>query len=133
MAAVARGFEQLVLSWLAVAAVVFALLRLMPGDSVEVFLAQINVSAGPETVAAYRAQWGLEGSLVAQFVRWLLGFLTFDWGVSYQTGQPVAEDFAALLPYSAAIGFGDMTIAVAGGFGLGFLAAHQSGGWADPR
>ena len=130
-AATAQGVGRLALSWLAVVAAVFVLLRLMPGDPVEVFLAHTNVVAGPETVAAYRAQWGLDAPLVSQFARWLAGFLSFDWGVSFETGRPVAADFARRVPYSAAICFGGMTVAVAGGFCLGFSAAHRPGGWAD--
>lgn len=129
--AAAQSLGRLALSWLAVVAAAFLLLRLMPGDPVEVFLAEVNVSAGPEIVAAYREQWGLNGPLGAQFLRWLGGFMTFDWGVSFETGRPVAEDFAARLPYSAAIGFGGMTFAVLGGYALGFEAAHKPGGWAD--
>ncbi|MEO1248643.1 MAG: ABC transporter permease [Pseudomonadota bacterium] len=129
--AAAQTIGRLGLSWLAVVAAAFLLLRLMPGDPVEVFLDHVNIRSGPEIVAAYRAQWGLDGSLSSQFVRWLSGFLTFDWGVSFETGRPVAEDFAARLPYSAAIGFGGMLLAVTGGYALGFLAARWPGGYAD--
>ncbi|MEM7023597.1 MAG: ABC transporter permease, partial [Pseudomonadota bacterium] len=100
-------------------------------DPVEVFLAHVNVSSGPEIVAAYREQWGLEGPLATQFLRWLTGFVTFDWGLSFETGRPVVADFAARLPYSAAIGFGGMALAVTGGFALAFSAAHRPGGLAD--
>ncbi|MEM8582276.1 MAG: ABC transporter permease, partial [Pseudomonadota bacterium] len=88
----ARFLGRMTLSWLAVVAVAFVLLRLMPGDPVEVFLAEVNVSAGPETVAAYRTQWGLDGSVPAQFIRWLGAFLTLDWGVSFETGRSVTDD-----------------------------------------
>ncbi len=131
MAASAHMLGRLTLSWLAVVAAAFLLLRLMPGDPVEVFLSHVNISAGPETVAAYRVQWGLDGSVAGQFLRWLGGFLTFDWGVSYQTGRPVATDFAARVPYSAAIGFGGMSLAVIAGYALGFLAAHHPDGVPD--
>ena len=130
-AAAAQLLGRLALSWLAVVAVAFVLLRLMPSDPVEVFLAHVNIRSGPEIVAAYRAQWGLDESLAAQFLRWLGGFVTFDWGVSFETGRPVTADFAARLPYSAAIGFGGMALAVTGGFALGFFAAHRPGGLAD--
>jgi peptide/nickel transport system permease protein len=131
VAATAHLLGRLALSWVAVVAAAFILLRLMPGDPVEVFLAQVNIRSGPDIVAAYRTQWGLEGSLAAQFLRWLGGFVTFDWGVSFETGQPVAAEFAARLPYSAAIGVGGMALAVAGGFVLGFFAALRPGGGAD--
>ncbi|WP_420405595.1 ABC transporter permease [Nisaea sp.] len=121
----------LALSWLAVVVAVFVLLRLTPGDPVEVFLAQVNVGSGPEVVAAYRAQWGLDRPLAAQFLRWLHGFLIFDWGVSFETGRSVAADFSARLPYSLAIGAGGMVLAASGGFTLGFFAACRQGGLAD--
>lgn len=129
--ATGQAFGRLALSWLAVVAAAFILLRLMPGDPVEVFLNQVNIRSGPEIVASYRAEWGLDGPLTAQFLRWLGGFLAFDWGVSFETGRSVSEDFATRLPYSAAIGFGGMTLAVFGGYALGFCAARWPGGWAD--
>lgn len=86
-AATARGVGRLALSWLAVVATVFLLLRLMPGDPVDVFLAQTNVAAGPETVAAYRTKFGLDAPLAAQFLRWVRDFVTVDWGVSFETGR----------------------------------------------
>ncbi|MEM9755348.1 MAG: ABC transporter permease [Pseudomonadota bacterium] len=132
MAVAAVGLAgRLVLSWLAVVAAAFLLLRLMPGDPVEIFLAHVNIRSGPDIVAAYRADWGLDGPLSGQFFRWLTGFLTFDWGVSYETGRPVAEDFAARLPYSVAIGVGGMLLAVGGGYALGYSAALWPGGVAD--
>ncbi|MEM1065872.1 MAG: ABC transporter permease [Pseudomonadota bacterium] len=131
MAAAFGLIGRLTLSWLAVVAAAFLLLRLMPGDPVEVFLSHVNTQSGPEIVAAYRAAWGLDGSLTSQFLRWLKGFVTFDWGVSFQTGRPVADDFAARLPYSAAIGFGGMALAVISGFLIGYLAALRPQGAVD--
>jgi len=122
---------RLFLSWFAIVAATFFLLRMMPGDPVEIFLAQVNLQAGPETVAAYRQQWGLDGPLSAQFLRWCSGFFRLDWGQSFETGQAVSEDFANRLPYSAAIGFGGLCTAVALGYALGFFAALRPGGAAD--
>ncbi len=130
-ATTAQALVRLALSWLAVVAAAFALLRLMPGDPVEMFLAHVNIRSGPDIVAAYRAQWGLDASVTLQFLHWLAGFVRFDWGLSFETGRPVAADFAARIPYSAAIGFGGMALAITGGFALGFFAAHRPGGRAD--
>lgn len=131
MTTAAQTLGRLALSWLAVTAAAFVLLRLMPGDPVEIFLDHLSVRSTPETIAAYREEWGLDGPLVGQFIRWLTGFLTFDWGVSFETGRPVAEDFEARLPYSAAIGFGGMALALVCGYGLGFWSALHPVGWAD--
>lgn len=122
---------RLSLSWLFIVASAFILLRLMPGDPVEIFLSETNIAANSKIVATYRAQWGVDGSIIGQFVRWIGGFLTLDWGTSFETGRPVAVDLAARLPYSVAIGVGAMALAVPSGFVLGFLAAHRPGGIAD--
>lgn len=122
---------RLAITWLAAVAAAFLLIRLMPGDPIEIFLAQLNTRIGPEIIAAYQAKWGLDSSLLSQFLIWLTGFLTFDWGVSFETGQSVASDFAARLPYSVVIGAGGMVLALIGGYILGFLAALKPGGWID--
>ncbi len=131
MIAAARFLAGVSLSWLAITAATFFLIRAMPGDPAELFLDGVNSRSGPEVVAAYRAAWGLDGSLFSQFIRWLGGFLTLDWGVSYETGGRVATDFAARLPWSIAIGFGGMAGAVALGAALGFEAAYRPRGLAD--
>lgn len=131
MAAAGRVALRAGLTWLFAVAAAFLLLRQMPGDPVELFLAEMNVRAGPETVAAYRAAWGLDADLGTQFVRWLSGFPMLDWGPSFETGRPVASEFADRWLWSAAIGFGGMTLALVLGVGLGFLAALRPGGAAD--
>lgn len=118
-------------SWLAAVAVSFMLIRLVPGDPVEVFVNHMNVRASEEVVAAYRQAWGLDQSLFAQFLAWLRGFLTLNWGVSFATGGEVSEELAPRLAWSAAIGFGGMIGALVCGTGLGFHAALHPGGLAD--
>ncbi|MGQ7843806.1 ABC transporter permease [Granulosicoccus sp. 3-233] len=127
----ANGLLRPLLSWLAIVTVVFVFLRLMSGDPVDIFMAQMNIHSSPETVAAFRAQWGLDASLFTQFYRWLSGFLTLDWGKSFETGRPVLEEFMVRIPYSIAIGSGGMMLAVLLGYAIGFLAAYRPDGWAD--
>lgn len=131
LAAVARTGGRIALSWLLAVAATFLLLRLMPGDPVTIFLANMGVGGGAETAAAYRAQWGLDQGLAAQFARWLAGFVRLDWGLSFETGRPIVEDFAHRVPWSAAIGFGGLGLAVAFGLSLGFFAALTPDGLAD--
>lgn len=131
MLAVARRLAIVGLSWLAVVAASFFLIRAMPGDPVQRFLTHVNIAASSELAAAYRAAWGLEGPLIVQFLHWLTGFLSLEWGVSFSTGAPVFTDLSARLPWSAAIGAGGMAIAVMVGFGLGFYAACDPNGIAD--
>lgn len=118
-------------SWLAAVAVCFLLIRLVPGDPVDVFITQVNIQASEALIDAYRAQWGLNESLPVQFGLWLHGFVTLDWGISFATGAPVSGELLQRLGWSAAIGFGGIIFALAFGSGLGFFAAITPGGFAD--
>ncbi|MEM9223784.1 MAG: ABC transporter permease [Pseudomonadota bacterium] len=118
-------------SWLAAVALSFLLIRLVPGDPVEVFINHTNVRASDELIAAYRAKWGLDQGLLVQFALWLKGFLTLDWGRSFATGGPVSDELFNRIYWSAAIGFGGMVSAVAIGSALGYLAALEPRGLAD--
>ncbi|MEM0909239.1 MAG: ABC transporter permease [Pseudomonadota bacterium] len=118
-------------SWLAAVAVSFFLIRLVPGDPVDVFISHVNIRASDELIAAYRRQWGLDEDLLTQFTHWLQGFVTLDWGTSFATGAPVSDELAQRLAWSAAIGFGGMAGAVTLGVTLGFFAALKPRGFAD--
>jgi peptide/nickel transport system permease protein len=70
-----------------VSIVVFALTNLM-GDPVRRILGR---DALPATVAAKRAELGLDRSAVERYGSWLKGMLTGDPGRSYTNGQPVMD------------------------------------------
>ncbi len=118
-------------SWIAVVAVSFLLIRLVPGDPVEIYINQVSVRATDELIATYRAAWGLDRNLGEQFAVWLQGFLTLNWGQSFVTGQAVVDELLPRLGWSVAIGFGGMAGAILLGSGLGFLAALRPGGLSD--
>lgn len=129
--AAARMVVMALVSWLAAVAVSFMLIRLVPGDPVDIFVNRMNVNASEELLAAYRRAWGLEHSLIEQFLIWLRGFITLNWGVSFVTGGEVSNELAPRLAWSAAIGFGGMIAALLCGTLLGFRAALHPGGLAD--
>ncbi len=107
------------------------MIRLTPADPVEMFLSNANTRVDDAVLAAYRADWGLDRPAVVQFLQWLDGFVTLDWGRSFETGAPVLDDFARRAPWSLAIGVGGLATAVMLGFALGFAAARRPGGALD--
>ncbi|MYW02708.1 ABC transporter permease [Streptomyces sp. SID3343] len=66
---------------------VFAVLRLAPGDPAVVLA---GPDPTPQAVEAVRAQLGLDDSLASQYFHWLGGLLTGDLGDSYILGAPIA-------------------------------------------
>ncbi|WP_298887848.1 ABC transporter permease [uncultured Serinicoccus sp.] len=73
----------------------FAMIHLIPGDPVR---AALGVNASPELVAARRAELHLDEPLLSQYVRYLGGLVSGDWGVSLQSRLPVTQVIAERLP-----------------------------------
>jgi len=117
-------------AWVAVCAATFALFRLAPGDPAAIF-AQAAGLAGAEVEAALRADWGVDRPLLAQFADWFGGLIQGDLGRSFRDARPVAADFAARLPWSAAIGLGGLLLGLLAALLLGYRAALHPGGPAD--
>ena len=72
---------------LGVAVVIFILMRMLPGDIVEVRLAGEGGFVQQETIDAERARLGLDKPLWRQFVDWMWGMVQLDFGNSARTNR----------------------------------------------
>lgn len=115
---------------LCVSLLVFLMLRLIPGDAVEIMLGA-NTDITPERVEALRRQLGLHLPVHEQYLRWLGNALTGDLGTSVWTGRPVREEILGRLPVTLEITFLALLFALACSFPLGILAARARGSWSD--
>ena len=68
--------------------VIFAILRLVPGDPASTLA---GPDATPETIAAIRHDLGLDQPVVTQYLSWLGHVLTGDLGRSYLIGGQIAD------------------------------------------
>src|SRR5215510_13953137 len=96
------------------AALVFVLMRLIPGDICVVRLSSGGGSVDPRAVAVCHAELGLDRPLILQFLDFVWGFLRLDFGISMWSGKPVAEEIAARLPISLEIAVVATVVAIAG-------------------
>jgi|tagenome__1003787_1003787.scaffolds.fasta_scaffold20871112_2 peptide/nickel transport system permease protein len=87
--------------WL-VSLVVFAAVVALPGDAAT---AMLGKTATPARVAALREQLHLNESVVTQYTQWLKGILTFDFGNSAATQQPVTQILSDRVANSAFLVF----------------------------
>jgi peptide/nickel transport system permease protein len=67
----------------------FILPRLMPGDPVKNLLGENAFYVTPESLDSLRTQLGLDAPLYLQYLHYLGGIFTGDWGFSYLYMQPV--------------------------------------------
>ena len=74
--------------------VVFAVLRVLPGD---IATARLGIDATPAALTALRDQYGLNRPLVVQYFNWLGDAFRGDLGTSLVTGDSVRGDIVARL------------------------------------
>src|SRR5881397_823374 len=77
---------------LGVAVLIFFLMRVVPGDIVELRFAGESAFAQKENLDKERARLGLDQPLWWQFVTWMWGIVRFDFGTSMWTGSPIIEE-----------------------------------------
>jgi peptide/nickel transport system permease protein len=94
--------------WL-VSLVVFAAVLALPGDAATAILGK---EATPDRVAALREQLHLNESVVTQYTQWLKGVVTFDFGNSAATQQPVSQLLSDRLANTAFLVFVASIIAI---------------------
>jgi peptide/nickel transport system permease protein len=85
------------------AALVFLLMRLIPGDICVVRLGSGGGTFDARAVATCHAQLGLDSPAFLQFVDFVWGFFRGDFGTSMWSGKPVAHEIAARFPISLEI------------------------------
>lgn len=120
-----RRSAQSVVVLLGVTLVVFTLLQLVPGDPVRVGM---GTRFDPDTYQALRERAGLDRPLPLQYLSYVGNALTGDLGVSFRTGQPVANDVLGRLPATFSLATAALLLALLLAFPLGLLSAlrHDS-------
>lgn len=113
---------------LLVSAMVFALVRLAPGDPAALMLGD---AATPEAIARLRADWGLDRPLPVQFWLWLKSALAGDLGRSITNDEPVAQLVLSRALVSAPIVLLAVLFAALIATPLGLLAAARQNRAAD--
>jgi peptide/nickel transport system permease protein len=113
------------------AAVVFVLMRLIPGDICVLRLGSGGMSVNPRAIALCHAELGLDRPLIFQFLDFVWGFFRLDFGISMWSGKPVAEEIAARLPISLEIAAMATVIAILIAIPLGTISALKQNSWID--
>lgn len=116
---------------LGVAILVFLMLRMMPGDIVELKLLAEGGSVSPETLMLERARLGLDKSMWLQFVDWMTGLFTLDFGISMWTGRPVFDEINARFGLSMQVAVMATVLATFIAIPLGTISAIYKDTWVD--
>jgi peptide/nickel transport system permease protein len=114
-----------------VAVLVFFLMRVVPGDVVELRFAGESAFAQKAQLDLERARLGLDKPLWQQFLTWMGGLLRFDFGTSMWTGAPILEEIRLRFALSLQLAIMATIIAVVLAVPLGIVAALKQDTWVD--
>jgi peptide/nickel transport system permease protein len=109
-----------VLSLWLVTTLTFLIIHLLPGEPAEAALAQSTASQA--VLQQRREALGLDRPLMEQYLRYGIGLLRGEAGVSWATGQPVSQMVGDQLPATLELTAAGMGIALTVGFALGMTA-----------
>ena len=112
-------------TFIGVTLLAFAMIRLVPGDPIELLAGERGIS--PERHAKLAAEYGFDKPILMQYAVYVAEVLQGDLGRSISTRQPVLEEFAALFPATVELSFCAMLFAVVLGLPAGILAALNRG------
>lgn len=113
---------------LVVSIIVFALIRLIPGDPAQIMLGDIE---NPAALARIRAELGLDRPLPAQFFIWLSKLLSGDLGISITQQQPVFPMLVASFAVTASFVIPAVFLASLFAIPAGMFAAWKQNTRAD--
>ncbi|MDO8875678.1 MAG: ABC transporter permease [Pseudolabrys sp.] len=116
---------------LGVAVLVFFLLRIVPGDIVEIKLRGDGGTVTQETIELERKRLGLDRPLINQFGTWMVGMATLDFGDSMWTERPVVTEIAGRLELSLQVAIMATLIAILLAIPMGTAAALFRDSWID--
>ena len=112
-----------------VSVIVFAMMRLMPGD---VVTRMVEGHAYAPTMDALRKDLGLDRPVHVQYLEWIGNIVRHgDFGRSYWTRQPIWDEFARRFPVTLELAALTIVVSVVIGIGVGIVSAVRQDSVAD--
>lgn len=124
-----RRIVLLLFTMLVTSALIFGLTQLLPGD-----IARLSLGRDASQVALEleRERLGLNDPLPQQYISWLGGFITGDWGQSFNRGNPPVRPLVmARLVNTLRLAAMTLAISIPASILLGVLAALKENTWID--
>ena len=113
---------------LGVSMLVFLLIHLAPGDVVDIL---VPPEVPKEIADSLRRRFRLDEPIYLQYLAWLGRLMVGDFGISFFTGRPVAEELFGALGNTLVIALPAALLGFSLGVVLGALAAYNRDTWLD--
>jgi ABC-type dipeptide/oligopeptide/nickel transport system permease component len=119
---------QAVVTLVGALSIMFLILRLTPGDPVQIMLGDYRT---PELEATLRARYGLDKPLPVQYLVYVGNVVTGQFGTSYWRNQDVTTLIGSVLPYTLQLAAAAIVVTCVIGLPLGVVAALKRNTLAD--
>ena len=116
---------------IAVAVLVFVVLRVVPGDIVAMKLTAEGGEVSIEEIEKEKTRLGVNDHLLKQFTKYMIGIPQGDLGISLWTENPVSEEISSRIGLSFELAILSTILAVIIAFPLGTIAALYRGSKID--
>jgi peptide/nickel transport system permease protein len=128
---IGQKLVQLLIVLFVVTFLVSIALRFLPGGSDVVVALKTGPGATPEQAEQIKHELFLDRSIPSQYVHWLKGLVTGDWGTTLQTNQPIKEQLSRALPISLRLMVYAQLLALGLAIPIGVWSAYRRGGGFD--
>ncbi len=128
---VVKRFFLMIPTLLGVAVLIFLLMRVVPGDIVELRLAGESGTVSEELLKTERARFGLDQPLWKQFGTWMWGVVRLDFGTSMWTGASIGDEIKLRFALSLQLAIMATAVGVVLAIPLGVASALRQDSWID--
>jgi peptide/nickel transport system permease protein len=128
---IVKRFLLMIPTMIGVAALIFFMMRVVPGDIVELRMSGESGSASKEQIELERARFGLDRPLWRQFAEWMWGLARLDFGRSMWTGASIGSEIRLRFLLSLELAILATSVAVLLAIPLGVIAALKQDTWID--
>jgi peptide/nickel transport system permease protein len=112
--------------------IVFVTVRMIPGDIIDMMIAQNDISASATSRAQLEAALGLDQPMLTQYVKWIGGILLHgDFGSSLWQEQSVIGEILSRLPTTFELGAMALLVALVVAVPVGVWSAIRQDTWGD--
>jgi peptide/nickel transport system permease protein len=122
---IARRSLLLIPTLIAISFIVFMMIRLAPGDPIDIMLHESSQNLGPEEVQRLKQELGLNDPLLVQYTRFVSEALRGNLGKSLFTGQDVFMTIMERIPPTVLLTCSAMAVSVAIAVPVGVISATR--------
>lgn len=120
---IANRILQMIPVLLGISVLIFVLVRILPNDPIYSTIGEDSEALTPEMREVILHDLGLDRALPIQYLDWMRGVVTLDWGNSFQNKLPVTKELRSRLPHTLQLAVAAFAISLSLGIIFGVIAA----------